>query len=84
MPALQLRMHQILGISDEREEEIAKEVITTLTGSGRIDTGTKKLMNRYDAESMLAGMRLMQAINMNAAVYAKQQAERIKQNAALN
>lgn len=77
-------MHQILGISDEREEEIAKEVIFTLTEAGRVDAGTKKLMEIYSAEALLAGMRLMQAINMNKAMLAKQQAGIGKQNADLN
>lgn len=79
-----VRMHQILGISDEREEEIAKEVLTTLTRAGRVDAGTKKLMEIYPAEALLAGMRLMQAVNMNKAMLAKQQAGIGKQNADLN
>jgi hypothetical protein len=77
-------MHQILGISDEREEEIAKEIITTLTEAGRIDTGTKKLMEIYPAEALLAGMRLMQMINLNRTLLAKQRAGIGKQNAAMN
>jgi hypothetical protein len=80
----QLQMHQILGISDKREEEIAMEVITTLTEAGRIDTGTKKLMEIYSAEALLAGMRLMQAINLNMTLLAKQRAGIGKQNAAMN
>lgn len=79
-----LQMHQILGISNKREEEIAEEVITTLTAAGRIDTGVKKLMEIYPAEALLAGMRLMQAVNLNRAILAKQRTNRSKQNASLN
>jgi hypothetical protein len=79
-------IHQILGISDEREEEIAKEVATTLTKAGRIDTGTKKLMETYPAEAMLAGMRLIQAINLNMVILSKRRIihEQNRQNTDLN
>ena len=60
-------VHHILGISDKREEEIAKEVIDTLTEHKFVDVGIEKLMQKYDAEALLAGMRLMQAIRLNNA-----------------
>jgi hypothetical protein len=77
-------MHHILGITDKREEEIAKEIIMTLNDAGRIDAGAKKLMEIYPAEAFLAGMMLMQMINLNMIILAKHRADIGKQNAAMN
>lgn len=60
-----VQMHHVLGISDERSEEIAYEVMDALTDTGSFDEGTKKLAEKYDAGALLAGMRLMQAIALN-------------------
>ncbi len=61
-----IQIHHVLGISDKRSEEISKEVADTLTESGWIDDGAKKLAETYNEEALLAGMRLMQAIQMNS------------------
>jgi len=65
MPEEMIQIHNALGISDKRSEEIAEEVIDVLTEAGRMDTGAKTLAGTYNAEALLAGMRLMQAIQMN-------------------
>jgi hypothetical protein len=65
MPEEMIQMHHVLGISDERSKEIAKEILDTLTEAGMVDAGTKKLAEKYDAESILVGMRLLQAIQLN-------------------
>jgi hypothetical protein len=77
-------MHHILGITDKREDEIAKEIIRTLNDAGRIDAGAKKLTEIYPAEAFLAGMLLMQMINLNMIILAKHRADIGKQNAAMN
>ena len=66
------QMHHVLNISDKRAEEISKDVITALGAAGQVDKGTKKLMQQYDAESLLAGMRLMQIIRMNGELHIQQ------------
>ena len=65
MPEEMIQIHNALGISDKRSEEISKEVVCILTEAGQMDTGAKKLAGTYNAEALLAGMRLMQAIQMN-------------------
>lgn len=59
-------VNKTLNISDTRSEEITKDIIGTLMSVKLIDDGIKKLMERYDAESLLAGMQLMRAIDHNA------------------
>ena len=76
-------LHQILGISEEREREIAREVVTTFTQAGEVDAGIEKLMETYSAESMMAGMRLLQAINLNNTIHFRQTITN-KHNAAMN
>ena len=59
-------VNKTLNISDARSEEITKDIIDTLMSKKIVDNGIKKLMERYDAESLLAGMQLMRAIDYNA------------------
>lgn len=79
-----IRIHSTLGISDERSEEISKEVITLLCETGKMDTGIRKLAEAYPAEALLAGMRLMQAIHLNREIGERQLSNIGKQNADLN
>jgi len=60
-----IQIHHALGISDERSEEISKEVIDILTEVGKVDVGAKKLAETYNAEAVLAGVRLYQLIRLN-------------------
>jgi hypothetical protein len=78
-----IQIHNALGISDARDTEIATEVIDILTAEKRVDTGVKKLMAVYDAESLLAGMRLMQAIDLNTKMSDREH-NLPRQNATLN
>lgn len=78
-----IQIHNVLGISDVRAEEISMEVINTLSAEKRVDTGVTNLMAVYDAESLLAGMRLMQAIDLNAKMSTRE-ATTAQQNANLN
>ena len=83
MPEKTIQIHSTLGISDERSEEISKKVITLLCETGKMDTGIRKLAEAYPAEALFAGMRLMQAVQMNAKLSKYKQDIR-KQNADLN
>jgi len=58
-------MHRILGISDKRSKEISKEVVDALTTTGMVDAGTTLLMEKYDPESLLVGMRLYQLMDLS-------------------
>jgi len=56
---------QVLGISDDREQEITKYVMETITKETLMDTGIQNLVARYDPESILAGMRLQALVMVN-------------------
>lgn len=58
-------IHNLLGISDDRATEIADEVRDILIKSRRVDLAIKQLAEKYDPESLLAGLRLMQLIRFN-------------------
>jgi len=60
-----IQIHHALGITDEREKEIGKEVFEIVTDAGRVDVAGKRLADKYDGEALLVGMRLMQAIQVN-------------------
>ena len=80
-----IQVHKVFGISDERLEEISKGVFTALTRTNRMDAGMKELAEIYPAEALLAGMRLMQAIDMNRALREKELSDMSRmQNAELN
>jgi len=64
MPEM-IQIHTVLGISDERSFEITQEVITTLCETKQIGRGIAELAKAYPAEALFAGMRLMQAVQMN-------------------
>lgn len=81
------QMHHVLGISDKRSEEISKEVTAALVETGKVDEGTRRLMEKYDTESMLAGMRLMALIKLNTQMSNRITEGKLKatnQNAPLN
>jgi len=57
-----IHVHRLVGISDDRATEIVYDVRDTLIRSGRADSGIKQLAEKYDPESLLAGMRVMQLL----------------------
>ena len=50
------RIHQALGISPERHEELASEVVAALQAGAE---ATIKMFAKYDAESIVVGMHFM-------------------------
>lgn len=60
-----VQVHCILGISAKRSEEIADEVLSTLSETKRVDIALNMLMKRYDAESLLVGIRLEYLLTLN-------------------
>lgn len=82
-----IQMNHVLGISDKRSEEISKEVTDALVETGKIDEGTRRLIEKYDAEAMLVGMRLIALVKLNKQVHSIVTGEKLKatkQNADLN
>lgn len=82
-----IQMHHVLGISDKRSEEISKEVAAALVSTGKVDEGTRRLMEKYDKESMLAGIRLMAVVKLNEQLHSTVTEEKLRannQNAPLN
>jgi len=57
--------HNLIGITDERNDEILNDVIATMTEEKQMDAGIKKLAEKYDPEALLVGMRLMQLMAIN-------------------
>lgn len=81
------QMHHILGISDKRSKEISKEVTAALVETGKVDEGTQRLMETYDTESMLAGMRLQALVRITTQMHnriTEGKLKATKQNADLN
>lgn len=50
------RIHQALGISPERHDELASEVVAALQAG---DIATTAMFAKYDAESIIIGMHFM-------------------------
>jgi len=79
-----IHMHHVLDISDERAAEIEKHVMTTLGKAGRVDEGTKTLMESYDAEAIYAGMQLMRIIRTNKELLMQRKTISIPKHPKLN
>lgn len=60
------QMHQILGISEDRENELTKEIMRVLSEHETIQDGIKDLAKAYDAETIFVGVKLFQILTLNA------------------
>lgn len=79
-----IKTRDILGITEERQDEIGKEVTTTLSKSGTVDGGIKILMEKYDPESLMAGMKLMILIKLNNELHNRLNQHKLMQQPGLN
>lgn len=76
--------HKVLGISDTRQKEISIEIYDTIMSEKLLDVGIKKLMKKYDPESILAGMRLRDLVQTNNNKAKVRRTTQTMQNAGMN
>lgn len=79
-----IHIHRVLGISDDRQQEISADIFDTITKAKFMDEGIKTLTEKYDPESILAGMRLGAIVQMNNNAGKVRRTLQSTQNAPMN
>ena len=87
-----LPLHEIFGISEDKEKKISKEVTRILLEQETIPNGIRNLTKVYDAETVFVGVKLFQLLVLNEEATKKKNAlkgailesELRTQNAPLN
>lgn len=64
-PPAQVRLYDILEISQEREHELGVIVLDLVQDAETLDVAAKKLAQTYDADAIMIGMWLLKVIQVN-------------------
>lgn len=60
-----VQVHRALGLTDEESDEIAKDLHDTIKSTTKITEALALLTKKYDARTLLIGMRMMQLMSLN-------------------
>lgn len=63
-----VQVHRALGLTDEESDEIAKDLHDTIKNTTKITEALALLTKKYDARTLLIGMRMMQLMSLNHGV----------------
>lgn len=69
-----IQVHRGLGLTDADDEDVSKEMMDLLKDTERITDALDVLTAKYDARTLLIGMRMMQMIHLNAGHKQEEQA----------
>jgi hypothetical protein len=79
MPTKMIKVHIALGLTDAEAEAVLKEVDDLQKNTELITDALDVLTAKYDAKTLLVGMRLMQVINQNSRMHQAEQAKSAEQ-----
>jgi UTP:GlnB (protein PII) uridylyltransferase len=60
-----VQVHKAMGLSDQDSEEIAEIMRDLMRDTGKITEALELLTEKYDAKTLLIGMRMMQLMDLN-------------------